>query len=254
MPESLLARELLGSEAGAIPSLPDAHRGAFERTLRGTVLIEHIASIPKELQQSLASILKSKQYRRIGSGESLTLESRVIAASAHSLDDLSSSGRVVQELAEQLRVLEIRIPPLRDRKEDIIPMAAHLLSLARAEIERETGRPCPVRSLSREALERLRSHSWPGNERELREQILSALRLSSTEELAAEDLLLSLEVSDDMPSFRDAKRSFEHEYVTRVLRICRGNISRAARVAKKDRKDFYDVMRRNEINPQDFRH
>ena len=253
MPESLLARELLGSQEGAIPSLPDAHQGAFERTPRGTVLIEHIASIPKELQQSLAAILKSKQYRRIGSGEFLTLESRVIAASTHSLDDLSSSGRVVQELAEQLRVLEIRIPPLRDRKEDIIPMAAHLLSLARAEIERETGQPCPVRSLSREALEQLRSHSWPGNERELREQILAALRLSQTEELAADDLLLSLEVSDDMPSFRDAKRSFEHEYVTRVLSICRGNISRAARVAKKDRKDFYDVMRRNEIKPQDFR-
>ena len=110
-----------------------------------------------------------------------------------------------------------------------------------------------MRGLSREALERLREHSWPGNERELREQILSALRLSRAEELGPEDLMLSWDQTDDIPSFRDAKRSFEHEYVTRVLRLCKGNISRAARIAKKDRKDFYDVMRRNDINPQDFR-
>jgi two-component system response regulator GlrR len=253
MPESLLARELIGCEAGAIPALPDAYEGAFVRSQQGTVLVEHIASIPKDLQQTLASILKNKQYYRIGSSTPLPLECRVIAASTHSLDDLSSSGRVVPELAEQLRVLEIRIPPLRERKEDIIPTAAHLLTLARAEVERETGKPCPARSLSREALERLREHSWPGNERELREQMLSALRLSRTEELGADDLLLSWEASDDIPSFRDAKRSFEHEYVTRVLRMCSGNISRAARIAKKDRKDFYDVMRRNAIDPQDFR-
>ena len=105
-----------------------------------------------------------------------------------------------------------------------------------------------------DALERLRTHSWPGNDRELREQIRAAVRLARGDELGPEDLLLSWDASEDIPSFRDAKRQFEHEYVTRVLRICRGNISRAARIAKKDRKDFYDVMRRNSINPADFRH
>ena len=253
MPESLLGRELLGCESGAIPALPEAYDGAFARTRQGTVLIEHIDAMPKDLQQTLASILKTKHYRAIGGNELLSLECRLIAAGSRSLDDLSSGGALAPELAEQLRVLEIRIPPLRERKEDIIPTAAHLLSLARVEIERETGTPCPVQGLSREELERLRSHNWPGNERELREQILAALRLSRTEELGPEDLMLSWEGSEDIPSFRDAKRSFEHEYVTRVLRLCRGNISRAARIAKKDRKDFYDVMRRNAIDPQDFR-
>ncbi len=253
MPASLLGRELFGNEPGAIASLPDAYEGALGRMINGTVLIERIDAVPKDLQQSIAAVLKTKQFRRIGGTELFPMESRVIAASNKPLETLSAEGKLVPELAEQLQLLEIRIPPLRERKEDIIPIAAHLLSLSRAEIERETGRPCPVVGLSREALERLRTHNWPGNERELREQIRAALRLSRTEELGPDDLMLSWEQSDDIPSFRDAKRSFEHEYVTRVLRLCSGNISRAARIAKKDRKDFYDVMRRNDINPQDFR-
>ena len=253
MPASLLARELFGSEPGAIATLPEEYEGALGRTSNGTVLIERIEAVPKDLQQTLATALKSKQYCRIGGSQSRPLECRLISSSTQSLDALCADGQLVPELAEALRLLEIRLPPLRERKEDIIPIAAHLLSLGRAEIERETGRPCPVRGLSRDALERLRAHNWPGNEREMREQILAALRLSRTEELGAEDLLLSWEQNEDIPSFRDAKRSFEHEYVTRVLRLCKGNISRAARIAKKDRKDFYDVMRRNAINPQDFR-
>ena len=253
MPASLLGRELFGCERGAIPSLPEAYDGALARTRHGTVLIERIDAMPKDLQQALAAALKTKQYRRIGGTEVFPFECRLMAASTHSLDDLASEGKLTHELAEQLRLLEIGIPPLRERKEDIIPTAAHLLSLGRAEIERETGKPCPVRGLSREALERLRQHPWPGNERELREQILAALRLSRSEELGPEDLLLAMQESGDIPSFREAKRSFEHEYVTRVLRMCHGNISRAARIAKKDRKDFYDVIRRNDINPQDFR-
>ena len=110
-----------------------------------------------------------------------------------------------------------------------------------------------MRGFTREALERLRDHTWPGNERELREQIRAALRLARGEEIGADDLVLGGESSDEVSSFRDAKRRFERDYVARVLRLCKGNISRAARIAKKDRKDFYDVMRRNGINPADFR-
>ena len=182
------------------------------------------------------------------------MECRLIASSASSIEGLSAEGALIPELSERLRLLEIRLPPLRERREDIIPIAAHLLSLVRTEYEHETGHTCPVRGFTRESLERLRGHSWPGNERELREQIRAAVRLARGDELGPEDLLLSWDSSEDIPSFRNAKRAFEHEYVTRVLRICRGNISKAARIARKDRKDFYDVMRRNSINPDDFRH
>ncbi|MCP4007223.1 MAG: sigma-54-dependent Fis family transcriptional regulator [bacterium] len=253
VPETLLGRELLGCEEGAIASLPAAFDGALRRVAGGTVLLDHIASVPKELQQALAFALEEGRFRRIGGSELHPLECRLIASSTESLEALTASGRLLPELSERLRLLEISIPPLRERKEDILPMAAQVLSSAREESERELGRPSQVRGFAREALERLREHNWPGNERELREQIQAAMRLVRGEELGPEDLLLGLESTEEIPSFRDAKRAFEREYVTRVLRLCKGNISRAARIAKKDRKDFYDVMRRNSINPQEFR-
>jgi two-component system response regulator GlrR len=176
----------------------------------------------------------------------------MLASSTESLERLTSSGRLAPELSRCL-VLNIEIDALRDRREDILPLAAQALATARAEIEEELDRPCPVKGFTREALKQLREHSWPGNERELREHVRSALHLARGEDVGTEDLLLSSESTDQIASFRDAKRSFEREYVTRILRLCKGNISRAARIAKKDRKDFYDVMRRNSINPQEFR-
>jgi len=253
VPETLLGRELLGCERGALSALPAESTGALTRISGGTVLIDRVESMPKELQQTLAAALGDGRVRRIGASSSSPLECRVIGASTESLDALVQSGRVDADLGERLRLLEIRIPPLRDRREDILPLAARALAIAREEIERELGRPPKARGFTREALERLRESSWPGNERELREQILAALRMARGEEIGAEDLPLGPESSDEVPSFRDAKRKFEREYVGRVLRICKGNISRAARIARKDRKDFYDVMRRNQINPDDYR-
>ncbi len=252
VPETLLGRELFGSEAGAIASLPTVADGALSRVGGGTVLLEHIESVPKDLQQILAVALEEGRFRRLGSGESLPLDCRLIASSTETLEGLTSSGRVAPELSRRL-VLNIEIDALRDRREDILPLAAHALAAAREEIEQELGRACSVTGFTREALERLREHDWPGNERELREQIRSALRLARGEEVGPEDLLLGGESTDEIPSFRDAKRAFEREYVTRILQLCKGNISRAARIAKKDHKDFYDVMRRNSIKPQDFR-
>ncbi|MEX2205648.1 MAG: sigma 54-interacting transcriptional regulator [Myxococcota bacterium] len=253
VPETLLARELLGSERGALPSLPSESVGAFARTAGGTVLIDRIETLPKDLQHGLALGLGDARYHRVGGGAALPLECRVIGSSSESLEALVQSGELDPELGERLRLLEIRIPALRDRRDDILPLAARALVLASDEIERELGRSPKARGFTREALERLRAYNWPGNERELLERVRAALRLTRGEEIDAEDLALGSAASDELPSFRDAKRAFERDYVARVLRLCAGNISRAARIAKKDRKDFYDVLRRNQINPDDYR-
>jgi len=253
VPETLVGRELFGSERAAIPSLPLESTGALARYASGTVLIEHVEALPKELQQNLAVALGESRFRRIGGSTSTPLECRVICTSNESLDTLVHSGRLNAELASRLQLLEIHLTPLRERREDVLPLAAQALAATREEIERDLGRPSKVRGFTREALERLRDYGWPGNERELREQIRSALRLARGEEIGADDLLLGGESNEEVTSFRDAKRRFEREYVARVLRLCKGNISRAARIAKKDRKDFYDVMRRNGINPAEFR-
>ena len=252
VPETLIARELLGSERGAISSLPAESSGAFARMTGGTVLIDHVEALPKELQQTLALALTEGRFRRVGASATTPLECRVIGSSGESLDALVQSGKLNAELAERMRLLEIRLPPLRERRDDILPIAMRALALAREDQEREFGHAPRAHGFTRDALERLRDYGWPGNERELREQICSALRLARGEEITVDDLQLA-PGEGEVPSFRDAKRRFEREYVSRVLRLCKGNISRAARIAKKDRKDFYDVMHRNEIDPDDFR-
>jgi len=253
VPETLLGRELFGSERSAISSLPSEAVGALDRFRGGTVLVDQVEALPKELQQTLAAALSEGHFHRIGGSTPYALECRVIGASCEPLAALVQSGRLKPELAERLNVLEIQLAPLRERREDIPPLAAQALASARIEVEHELGRASTVRGFTRDALERLRDYAWPGNEHELREQIRSAVRLARGEEIAGEDLLFATESSEDVPSFREAKRRFERDYVARVLRLCKGNISRAARIAKKDRKDFYDVMRRNQINPAEFR-
>jgi two-component system response regulator GlrR len=253
IPRALVARELFGAEAGAVPGLPGAYDGAFARTRGGTVLVEHIDAAPKDVQQALASALERQRYRRVGGSAEIPLESRFVASSRFTLESATADGDLAGELGAHLRVLSVEVPPLRDRREDVVPIAAQALALARREVEEETGARCGVRGFAPETLQRLSAHPWFGNERELRERIRAAVRLAKGDEIEPTDLSLGSETVTSVPSFREAKRSFEREYVIRVLRLCHGNISRAARLAKKDRKDFYDVMRRNQIDPSEYR-
>jgi two-component system response regulator GlrR len=140
----------------------------------------------------------------------------------------------------------IAISALADRVEDILPLAAHFL----AEFAAEEGLE-PV-GFSADARRWLVEEPWTGNVRELRERIRQAIRLAGKGAISAEALMLSTE-GDEVPSFKEAKRAFETRYVEGLLRRCSGNISRAARMAKKDRKDFYDVIRRTSVDPGQFR-
>ena len=138
------------------------------------------------------------------------------------------------------------IEALADRQEDILPLAAHFL----AEFAAEEG--IEPLGFSADARRWLIEEPWTGNVRELRERIRQAIRLAGQGAISAEALMLSTE-GDEVPSFKDAKRAFETRYVRGLLRRCSGNISRAARLAKKDRKDFYDVIRRTGVDPGEFR-
>jgi two-component system response regulator GlrR len=140
----------------------------------------------------------------------------------------------------------IDLCPLSERKEDILPLAAHWLRLAADELG---VKPVGFTSDARDAL---LAEPWPGNVRELAERVRQAVQLAGDGSISAEALLLAGEL-ENVPSFKEAKRAFETRYVVGLLRRCSGNISRAARLAKKDRKDFYDVIRRTGVDPTDFR-
>jgi len=236
VPEPLQARELLGCAAGTYPALPEAFEGAIARAAGGTLLLEGIDALAAPVRTALSRALAANRYRREGDGEERPLCARIVATADR------SSGEMPIGVPHQ----ELVLAPLSDRREDVLPLAAHFLALFAAEAGSE-----PV-GFATDARTALLEESWPGNVAELRERVRQAVRLAGGGAVSAEALMLAAR-ADRVPSFRDAKRAFESRYVESLLRLCDGNISQAARLAKKDRKDFYDVIRRTGVDPSLFR-
>jgi two-component system response regulator GlrR len=235
--DALLGRELLGCADGAYPLLPGDYKGALSRAAAGTLVVGLVDQIPDAVLQALIQAIKTGSFRREGDSASQPLRARVIAT-AIAESETSPLGDVPHS--------PIRLVPLSERQEDILPLAAHFLRLYADE---EGVKPVGFTSDARNAL---LAEEWSGNVRELAERIRQAIKLAGSGSISAEALLLAAD-AESIPSFKEAKRAFETRYVVGLLRRCGGNISRAARLAKKDRKDFYDVIRRTGVNPSEFR-
>jgi two-component system, NtrC family, response regulator GlrR len=234
VPEALQGREVFGCAESVYPAIPGAYAGALERATGGTLVLEDVDELRPDVRLALLRALAEGSFRREGESSARSLSARIVAA---------SSRPAPPDLGE-LPHHEIRITPLRERREDILPLAAHYL----ASFAEEIGlRPAGFDADARAFLE---TEPWQGDARELRGRIREALRLCGEAPVSAEALLLS---RDDVPSFKEAKRAFETRYVVGLLKRCGGNISRAARLARKDRKDFYDVIRRTGVDPSSFR-
>jgi two-component system response regulator GlrR len=236
VPEPLQARELFGCVAGTYPALPGAFAGALERAAGGTLLIEGLDALAPGVRALLARALAQGSFRPEGGGDDLAVRTRVVATAERELGELPLGA------PHQL----VDLPPLAERREDVLPLAAHFLAQAAAEAS------VGAVGFTAEARAALLAEAWPGNVAELRERVRQAVRLAGGGAIPAEALMLAAP-SENVPSFREAKRAFEARYVETVLRLCDGNISQAARLARKDRKDFYDVIRRTGIDPGQFR-
>lgn len=234
---NLLGREIFGCAAGVYPLLQEAHVGALARADSGTVLLNEIGKLPDGVRSDLIAAIKQGSFQPEGGSPASALRARIIVTALE-----KSERSPLGDLPHH--TIELR--PLSERKEDILPLAAHWLRLAADEIG---VKPVGFTSDARDAL---LTEPWPGNVRELAERIRQAVQLAGDGSISAEALLLAGKL-EDVPSFKEAKRAFETRYVVGLLRRCSGNISRAARLAKKDRKDFYDVIRRTGIDPTDFR-
>jgi two-component system response regulator GlrR len=235
LPEALQGREVFGCAEAVYPAIPGAYAGALERVAAGTLVLEDVDELRADVRLALLRALAEGSFRREGESSARSLSARIVAASAQPAP--SDLGDLPHH--------EIRLTPLAERREDILPLAAHYL----ASFAEEVGlRPAGFDADARAFLE---TEPWQGDARELRVRIREALRLCGDAPVSAEALLLA---RDDVPSFKEAKRAFETRYVVGLLKRCGGNISRAARLARKDRKDFYDVIRRTGIDPTTFRH
>jgi two-component system response regulator GlrR len=232
---------------GAIDATGKARKGAIENAEGGTVLLDEIGDLPLKLQQKLLRALQEESVRPSGSDTARPVNTRIISATSRDIPALIAAGKFREDLYYRLNVVQIEVPPLSRRREDIPLLIAHFL----AQIAAETGQ----RSIyPPEALELLATADWPGNVRQLANLIRQTVAVSQTPVIPVELVQQSLGGAPGrLPSFDDARDEFTRGYLSQILQITGGNVSQAARLAKRNRTDFYKLLGRPQRVPEDFK-
>ena len=233
MAENLLESELFGHEKGAFTGATRSHKGLFQAAEGGTLLLDEIGDMPMRLQVKLLRVLQEHQVRPVGSTDAIDVDVRVISATHRDLQELMGQGRFREDLYYRLNVVNIKIPTLDQRREDIPLLVAHFLQV----ISREAGQERKV--YAPEAVEMLVTAEWPGNIRQLYNVVRQNIALSRSPVISAELVQQSLgEHAGKLLSFSDARDEFTRNYLSQILQITTGNVSQAARLAKRNRTEF----------------
>jgi two-component system, NtrC family, response regulator GlrR len=252
IPVELVENELFGHERGAFTSASHLQTGLIEEANGGTLFLDEIDCLPLFAQVKLLRFLQEKEYRPLGSSKIRRADVRVIAASNLDLEEAVNAEKFRRDLFYRLNIISLLIPPLRERREDIPLLAQHFLVKYTREFDKQ------MVKFSDDALNALMVHSWPGNVRELEHTIERAVVLSDRAILEAEDLTLSASRGPDpRESLQVAKAKeiarFEKNYIQSLLRICRGNITKAAQVAQKNRRAFWQLIQKHQIDVAQFK-
>jgi two-component system, NtrC family, response regulator GlrR len=251
IPETLFEAELFGYQRGAFTGAVAAKPGAIEAAHQGTLFLDEIGELPIGLQAKLLRVLETGEVQRIGSTEPRIVKVRLVSATNRELDKEVEAGRFREDLYYRIVVYPVLIAPLRERPEDIPPIVAHQLST----IGRRENRPSL--RLTAAALEKLIGYPWPGNVRELVNLLERAVLLAPGSIVDAEHISFTgATVAEPvaMPvAYRDAKARFELDYYSQLMRTAGGNVSLAAKLGQKTRKEIYDALRRLELDPERYR-
>jgi two-component system response regulator GlrR len=245
--ENLLESELFGHVKGAFAGAAEDHRGLFQNAEGGTLLLDEIGDMPMRLQVKLLRVLQENVIRPIGSSEAIPISARVISATRTDLTQLLAGGQFREDLYYRLNVVHIDLPPLARRREDIPVLVAHFL----VQIAHDSG---TRKIYAPEAVELLATSDWPGNVRQLQNVVRQNVALSQTPIIPVELVQQSLGgVQGKLPSFDEARDEFTRSYLSSILQITSGNVSQAARLAKRNRTDFYKLLGRHQLVPDDFK-
>jgi two-component system response regulator GlrR len=247
MAENLLESELFGHIKGSFTGAVRDHAGLFQAADGGTLLLDEIGDMPMRLQVKLLRVLQENNIRPIGATDAIPVNVRVISATHRDLQQLMMSGQFREDLYYRLNVVHIEMPPLNRRREDIPLLVSHFL----AQISNESG----VRKIyAPEAVELLATADWPGNIRQLANVVRQNVALSQTPIIPVELVQQSLGgTQSKLPSFDEARDEFTRSYLSQILQITGGNVSQAARLAKRNRTDFYKLLSRHQLTPEDFK-
>jgi DNA-binding NtrC family response regulator len=246
IPVDLLENEFFGHESGAFTSANCPRRGILKEADGGTLFLDEVDCLPPFAQVKLLRFLQDGQFRPLGSVSTCSADVRVVAASNANLKEILESGRLRQDLYYRLNVLSLRLPPLREREEDIVLLAKHFLAKYADKFKVQ------ARDFSTAALQKLVYHPWPGNVRELENVIQRAVVLADHETIGPNDVPIGdTENKLEEQSFQQLKAKaidqFEQTYVRQLLLIYEGNITKAAQAAGKDRRAFWELMRKHNI-------
>lgn len=246
IPAELIENEFFGHERGAYTSANRAQRGLVEEAAGGSLFLDEIESLPLAMQAKLLRFLQEKEYRSLGSSKVRRADIRIIAATNTPLEEAIRNGKFRTDLYYRLHVLSLTLPPLRDRREDIPALARHFLEI----YAREYGRPAS--DFAEEAMQRLQSYAWPGNARELQNVVQRAVLQASAATIQPADLSLPEAPSEPVgESFRTRKArfvaGFERDYLKSLLNTHHGNVSAAARSARKDRRALWELLRKHRL-------
>jgi len=249
LPEPLLESKLFGHEKGAFTGAVRSTRGLFTQAHEGTIFLDEIGDMPLPIQAKVLRVLQERKFYPVGGEKLVEVDVRVIVATNKDLEELVKQNLFREDLFYRIHVIPISLPPLRERKEDIPPLVDHFLKKFSQQMKKE------VRGLTPLAMQRLMLHEWPGNVRELENTVEYAVAMTQQETIA-EDLILQTKSGLSQEPFKplkEAKDDYERSYLIHLLEICKGNVSKAAKLAGKYRADFYDLLKKHDLKITDFK-
>ncbi len=247
IPENLLESELFGYVRGAFTGATKDYNGLVRQADGGTLFLDEIGDMPLPLQVKLLRVLEQREVRPVGATKSHGIDIRLISATHRDLEVEMTEGRFRSDLFYRLKVVALAIPPLAERRDDIPLLARHFLRKIAGRYRKE------VNGFAPEAMELMVRASWPGNVRQLLNVVEQAVALSTGPIVPLALVQHAIKELEDIIPFDEARRRFEADYLTRLLKMTGGNVASAATLAQRNRTDFYKLLQRHSLDPSLFK-
>ena len=248
IPENLLESELFGHRKGSFTGANYDHKGLIPAADHGTLFLDEIGDMPVALQAKLLRVLQDREVRAVGATQGTPVDVRIISATHRDLDAQMKEGRFREDLYYRLNVVSLDLPLLSERREDIVPLATHYLKATAARYGKD------VQAFAPEALQILLAAPWPGNVRQLVNVVEQVVALCASSVVPAS--LVQQALKDEpaqLASLEQARGAFEREYLIRILRITGGSVTQAAKLAQRNRTEFYKLLERHKLEAKMFK-
>ncbi len=248
IPENLLESELFGHRKGAFTGAIADHTGLFLEADGGTLFLDEIGDMPLSLQVKLLRALETREVRPVGSVKSIPVDVRIVSASHRDLVQARDAGEFREDLYYRLNVVTLKLPALRERREDIPLLLTHFVKRLAARYAKH------VTGFSPDALSMMLAAPWPGNIRQLLNVVEQAVALTTSDIVPVSVVEHAMQLGkDSLDGFEEARKEFEYGYLTRLLKLTQGSVTQAAKIAKRNRTEFYKLLHRHGLEAAHFK-